>query len=483
MHELLARVRRRDYSAWLAHVAPAAACSHPVRLRLDAEWHHDARLPEVYRVSNEVPDGLFYIACKNRRASVCPSCAETYRADTYQLVKAGLVGGKGVPDSVVEHPTFFLTLTAPGFGPVHSRVESGGKVRPCRVRRQVQVCEHGKLMTCHLRHTPDAAVLGEPMCRDCYDYEHQAVWNFHIGELWRRTSIAFSRGLARAGRIRGTKVRLSYAKVAEYQRRGVVHFHALIRIDGYDPECPDAILAPDASITPELIRSHLADAITGTAFTTEAHPRNQAGWPIAWGGQFDIRTVRLAPADCDDHGTLTTTAVAAYLAKYATKATEEAGHVSRRLTEASVQLRTEEDSHQARQLQACWSLGRRPFYLTSKAQREEWVTGWGRLQRWAHMLGYGGHFSTKSRRYSTTLGALRAVRRAYQLGEPIEPPAEVAPLDADADGTDAAVTLNWIFDGTGWLTSGDAALANTSAALARARRQAGREELEHQLAA
>nr|WP_311132036.1 replication initiator [Nonomuraea gerenzanensis] len=29
-------------------------------------------------------------------------------------------------------------------------------------------------------------------------------------------------------------VRLSYAKVAEYQARGLVHFHAVIRLDGPD---------------------------------------------------------------------------------------------------------------------------------------------------------------------------------------------------------------------------------------------------------
>jgi hypothetical protein len=33
------------------------------------------------------------------------------------------------------------------------------------------------------------------------------------------------------------------------------------------------------------------------------------------------------------------------------------------------------------------------------------------------MLGFGGHFSTKSRRYSTTLGALRRGRVAYAILE------------------------------------------------------------------
>ncbi|WP_407941379.1 replication initiator [Nonomuraea cypriaca] len=33
-----------------------------------------------------------------------------------------------------------------------------------------------------------------------------------------------------------------------------------------------------------------------------------------------------------------------------------------------------------------------------------------RLRDWAHMLGFRGHFSTKSRAYSTTLGDLRQAR-------------------------------------------------------------------------
>ncbi len=37
-----------------------------------------------------------------------------------------------------------------------------------------------------------------------------------------------------------------------------------------------------------------------------------------------------------------------------------------------------------------------------------------RLIAWAHMLGFRGHFSTKSRAYSTTLSALRAARAQHQ---------------------------------------------------------------------
>ena len=496
---LVERTRKPGYAAWLAHVAPAAACSRPVRLRLDAEWHsQDGRSSELYRVSDEMPDGRFYVACKNRRATVCPACAETYRADTYHLVKAGLLGGKGVPETVTEHPCFFVTLTAPTFGPVHSRsVGSNGKVRPCRVRRRLEVCPHQRVLSCWQRHDTDDPRIGEPLCRDCYDYQQQAVWNLHAGELWRRTTIAVNRGLRAAAIERGLyswetgvrsrrrvpHVRLSFAKVAEYQRRGVVHFHALIRLDGYDPESPENIITPDAAITPELLRAYIETAAQETSFTTRPHPHNRQGWIIGWGDQLDIRPVHLAPADVDDAGILTTDAVAGYLAKYATKATEEAGHTSRRLSDMDIIRLTEQhDTHQSRQLQACWSLGRRPFYITKVSDRDEWDSTWGKLCKWAHMLGFGGHFSTKSRRYSTTLGALRAVRRAYQRGQQPEFPTELPARDDDRDGDDAAVTLIWTFDGAGWLTTGDAALANTSAAMARERRQTAREEIEHALA-
>lgn len=36
------------------------------------------------------------------------------------------------------------------------------------------------------------------------------------------------------------------------------------------------------------------------------------------------------------------------------------------------------------------------------------------LRRWAHQYGYGGHFTTKSRTYSTTMAALRKARAEYQ---------------------------------------------------------------------
>jgi hypothetical protein len=53
------------------------------------------------------------------------------------------------------------------------------------------------------------------------------------------------------------------------------------------------------------------------------------------------------------------------------------------------------------------------------------------LGRWVHMLGFRGHFATKSRRYSITLRALRRARRRAQALI-AEPKASGRPLDLAA---------------------------------------------------
>jgi hypothetical protein len=80
-------------------------CLQPVLLRGRVD-HIDGATGELlhrYTTVHE-PGGVLPIACKTRRASQCPPCAEVYRADTYQLIRAGLSGGKGIPDTVATHP-------------------------------------------------------------------------------------------------------------------------------------------------------------------------------------------------------------------------------------------------------------------------------------------------------------------------------------------------------------------------------------------
>jgi len=99
---------------WQAHARRVGYCAHPVRLR--GQVHHadthTGETREVYTTDRE-PTGLLFKPCGTRRAAHCPACAEVYRADAYQLIKAGLAGGKGIPESVAGHPAVFATFTAP----------------------------------------------------------------------------------------------------------------------------------------------------------------------------------------------------------------------------------------------------------------------------------------------------------------------------------------------------------------------------------
>jgi hypothetical protein len=482
--QMLARATQGDINGWLSHVRAAAGCSRPIRLAgrvLTIDKHTKQVLSDWD--TRSMPDGQIYTACGNRRASVCPSCSETYRADTYQLIHAGVAGGKGIPASVASHPAVFVTPTAPSFGYVHTRrLSKTGQAVPCRPRRKPEPCPHGVNQVCNRVHKDGEHVLGQPYCLDCYDHEHQVVWNHLSGELWRRTSIALNRELVRAAKTLGIPfipvpytdakgnprvrwvppLRLSYAKVAEYQARGVVHFHALMRLDGHDPHRPTEILPPDPRLTREVLEDAVHRAFHATAFTTEAHPRNAEGWRIQWGEQLDVRPVHVR-AD----GEITDTQVAGYLAKYVTKATETTGHVSRRLNSDTIDLYADDTTHVGRLILAAWELGdtygRRPEH--------NW---WAKLRRWAHMLGFGGHTTTKSRRYSVTMRLLRQARIDYARQE-------IRAADHTDDETTLIVGL-LTYAGAGWKSIGDAVLANTAADLARSRARIAREEIAHEIA-
>ena len=146
----------------------------------------------------------------------------------------------------------FATLTAPSFGPVHARRMRGKTVLPCRPRRDANArrCPHGRDISCPTRHVEADPRLGQPMCGDCYDYEAAVLFNAYAGDLWRRFITYLPRHLARLAGITQkalfAQVRIRFVKVAEYQARGVVHFHAVIRLDapGEDYQPPPARLSP-----------------------------------------------------------------------------------------------------------------------------------------------------------------------------------------------------------------------------------------------
>jgi len=124
-----ARLLSREAWDWADTVARVGNCAHPIKLRGSTETIDPAtgEVLSSYHSADE-PFGVAYVACGNRRASECLACSRFYAADMFDLIRAGVTGGKTVPESVADHPLVFATLTAPSFGKIHTR-PSGG--RPC----------------------------------------------------------------------------------------------------------------------------------------------------------------------------------------------------------------------------------------------------------------------------------------------------------------------------------------------------------------
>ncbi|WP_157251984.1 replication initiator [Nonomuraea typhae] len=164
--------------------------------------------------------------------------------------------------------------------------------------------------------------------------------------------------------------------VAEYQRRGVVHFHAIFRLDR--PGGPTQ--PPPSRATAEILAQAVQDAATAITATT-------AGRTLQWGTQLDIRPV--------------TEHAASYVAKYATKAAECVGVLDQRIRPLTDLTTLPIPDHARHLIATCLKLGTHNDLAHLN------------LTHWAHMLGFGGHFSTRSRHYGPTLAALRTARQDH----------------------------------------------------------------------
>ncbi len=445
VRDLLTLANTANFDRVTEQVRHLRGCTGPINLT----GHTTTRIPggDVVRSYNtaDEPTGRLLTACGNRRSSRCPACSRLYAADTYHLIKAGLSGGKNVAETVRDHPRAFVTLTAPSFGPVHNQPTHAGRPSPCR---------------CGQAHPNDAPELGAPLHPRTYDYTGAVLWNAHAGQLWARYTTYFRRTLAAhlgmTQKALNATLRLSFAKVAEYQKRGLVHFHAVIRFDGPDGHTTP----PPAWATYEALALAAKEAAKRTCLTVVSDTVGDQ--EIRWGDRFDVRPIK-ALAD----GELTDQAVAGYVAKYATKSAEETGTVDRSLicrtcngrgtiggrikdlcpdcdgTQQAEPLRDLPVRQHVRQMiRTAWALGALTEFTHLK------------LRKWAHMLGFRGHFSTKSRAYSTTLGALRDVRRAWRTAQ-----AQAHRPDTEHDETTLVTESSWAYLATGY-RPGERLLAN-----------------------
>ncbi len=455
--QVVARLLSPDFDAWSVAASRVGFCAKPIRL-FGHSRTFDRRTGELVRsyASAEEPTGVTFVRCGNRRASECESCSRLYAADTFHLIRAGVTGGKGVPTSVAENPLVFATLTAPSFGPVHGTRPNHGR---CRPRRDTATrCPHGRPLACMAIHERDDPSLGQPLCPDCYEYASAVVWQWWAPELWRRFTIALRRMLAQHLHVQpaqlGQVASVQYAKVAEYQVRGAVHFHALVRLDG--PQTPEGFAPAPTRVTAPVLSALVEQAARAVRVSADPVHNDDVVRVLAFGTQVDTRPVRTSSRTDDPDRELTPGQVAGYLAKYATKSATD--------TEAK-------DNTHLRRLHAT----ARNLAARTTSVEQDPAAPYGLLGKWAHTLGFRGHFATKSRRYSVTLGALRRARQraqariaeAHGTGTPLDLRAIEAELLADDTDQTTVLIGSWAYAGTGWANDGETALATAAAARAR----------------
>ena len=391
-------------------VLGAGQCCHPIRLRGETR----------NRSTGEISSSQIKIACKDRREKVCASCSQRYGTDAWIIAVTGIGGGKEVPESVSSHPRIFVTVTAPSFGRVHSEGED--VCSPARTG--LLKCSHGGTVTCLLIHEPNDQLIGKPLCEMCFDSDGVVNWNVYSSKLWSKTVQYARRFLARevgvSQRKQAQLIQVHYFKVAEVQRRGLIHFHAIVRLDDLRFQ------------SGELEGSDLANAwrkaIKATTFSTPAGE-------IVWGRIYDIREI--------DQSLSSTRRTASYLAKYVTKTTGESIELARRFRSEQDIRNLVKDKHYQELALATWRLGADLRYQDLN------------LDRYANTMGYRGHIITKSRGYSTSFSKLRQSRIDYVRSQ--------VRSEVSSDVTETT----YLFDGRGYDHANSEQIAETLATMHR----------------
>jgi hypothetical protein len=224
------------------------------------------------------------------------------------------------------------------------------------------------------------------------------LWNAHASRLWNNTIQVIRRSLAEAGGVTQSSLKhvaqLHYLKVAEVQRRGLVHLHAVVRADG-----PGTIESPP----PEWLTTKVLASVIRESVRRSTAPRLD-GLSLHWGKVLDVRDLGLSEGDARK--------VAAYVAKYSTKTTDGSKEFARRFRVRRQIENVVDDPHYRRLALTSWDLAERPGFEPLH------------LRDHAHAFGFTGQLITKSREYSTTFAALRGARATYMAERRVVDPVE-----------------------------------------------------------
>jgi hypothetical protein len=468
--EMLRRASSAGFGQWWRRAESVGFCAHPIQLTGTDRFGRQQ---------------IVWTRCNNRRAQVCPSCSDLYARDTWQLVHAGAAGGHhDIPATVSRHPQVFVTLTAPGFGPVHNA--AGNTCRDHHPHGAYIRCQHGKPLWCSVSHDYEDEQVGQPFCGDCYDYLSHVLFTWHMPELWRRFTIALRRAVRQSLKSAGVaadSVRVSFVKVVEMQARAVPHIHALIRLDPADadttgprehtahgpaatcgggeprratqPEWQSPVTAVElATLINKTVRQ-IAITVPDPCLGCDGNTAEAGTVVVRFGTQIDTQPVTGDPSAAPDNSDGARTAdgmsarrVARYLAKYVTKSLHDFGIAARRLSAEAIAC-LDVSEHIRTILTTLADLA------DCAAARPDGGSPWAGIGRWLHTLGYRGHITTKSRHYSTTMTTLRSARAQWTRDRNADAKSVVGQSHRD----DAREMIDWEFDQAGHTTIGDLVLA------------------------
>lgn len=307
------------------------------------------------------------VRCGTRRAADCVSCSALYMGDASAILRAGALDVD--PGATI----VMLTLTAPSFGAVH-RVPKAASPRISADSQKAWSKRASRTRCrCGVDHGAGDRLAGVALDPDGYDYESQAAWNASFGRLWNRTSTRLTRDL-------GLGERLAYAGTTEWQARGVVHAHVLLRV----PASTHLGLFSDRV---GRLRSGAIEESARAVGTTVA------GREIRWGTAVLAEVIAAPGMDDGRHAKRTLGYLRKALAYTVKDLTEgHAGAESAHFHRCQI----------AGQAVHCPACGGGPLH--------------GRCQSPRHRsLGYAGHAVRKSRSWSVvSFAALRANRVAWQ---------------------------------------------------------------------
>lgn len=171
--------------------------------------------------SGELKEFEFEKRCGSRRKDKCEPCSIIWKDDAYFTLLEPSKNHKG--------SLTFITLTAPGawfFGASHTAQFQGKPSERCACRKY---------------HKPDDSIVGTPVESDDFDYDKIVEFNNKVSRLttvtlqkiYRLLVTDLNNKLPLSVPKTIKDVRLPTARVMEWQERGVLHVHIIVR--GYIP--------------------------------------------------------------------------------------------------------------------------------------------------------------------------------------------------------------------------------------------------------